>query len=250
MTHDFSRYRDRRRATGWPVAEPYSSPSRRDILAWASAGLVVAVWPAPTGAAAPPGPLAGPLAPPPAISFEVVALGNRIGEHQVGFAGDGGQFTARSLIDIDARVLGVRLFRYRQVTSEIWSGGRLQAFTSEGDDDGQAFKVSGQSAADGFVVDGRNGRIVAPVDIMLATYWTPLMLSRSQVINPKRGNLKPQTVRSLGQASVVVAGTPRAANRFAITGVLDGTVVYDSEGRWVGASFDRKGATIDYRLAG
>lgn len=223
-------------------------PSRRQALLLAATGLAAGRlgW----SAAAAAGPLAGPLTAPPAVDFTVFALGNAIGGHRVAFSTAAGAFTARSEIDIDARVLGVRLFRYRQATSETWSGGRLQAFTSDGEDDGQAFRVSGQATAEGFVVDGRNGRIVAPVDVMLATYWSSLMLTRAELINPKRGNLKAQTVHATGQERVVVGGTPRAANRFAITGVLDGTILYDGEGRWVGASFDRKGATIEYRLSG
>lgn len=188
--------------------------------------------------------------PPPPVRFDVVALGNVIGQHRVDFETAGEAFTAQSRIDVDARVLGVRLFHYRQDTRETWSGGRLQAFTSEGEDDGQAFRTEGRATPDGFVIRGRKGEVAAPADIMLATYWSPLMLTRDVVINPKRGNLKPQTVRAEGQTSIVIGGSPRAANRFAITGVLDGTVLYDDAGRWVGARFDRKGAAIEYRLIG
>jgi hypothetical protein len=84
---------------------------------------------------------------------------------------------------------------------------------------------------------------------MLATYWTPLMLTRTEVINPKRGNLKPQMVRPAGQATVRIGDAERTASRYDITGVLDGTVLYDQDDRWVGAAFDRKGATIEYRIA-
>src|SRR5512144_2998103 len=60
-------------------------------------------------------PLPGPLTPPPPVRFAVFALGSEIGRHQVHFgpAASAG-FVADSEIDIDARVLGVRLFRYTQ----------------------------------------------------------------------------------------------------------------------------------------
>jgi hypothetical protein len=233
---------------------PPATAGRRRLLRLAAAGLTLAVLPTP-GRAADPAPApgagaAGPLAPPPPVRFDVIALGAAVGRHTVTFSQAGDAFTALTRIDIDARVLGVRLFRYRQETRESWRQGRLQAFTSEGNDDGQDFRTAGQAGEGGFVVDGRTGRVVAPADVMLATYWTPLMLTRAEVINPKRGNLKAQTVRPDGEATVSLGGETRSARRYAITGVLDGTILYDAAGRWVGASFDRKGAAIEYRLAG
>lgn len=222
--------------------------SRRRVLFLAAAGMVV---PALAGRSRLVAELMqGPLAPPPPLRFDVVALGNGIGHHQVGFrpAANGG-FVADTTIDIDAKLLGVRLFSYKQKTSETWAGGRLQAFTSEGDDDGKSFAVSGRAAAEGFVVEGSRGRIVAPADVMLATYWTPLMLTRSEVINPKRGNLKGQTVTPAGQTTVRVGDSERSASRYDVTGVLDGAIFYDQQDHWVGAAFDRKGATIEYRLS-
>lgn len=192
--------------------------------------------------------LQGPLTPPPPALFEVRALGNVIGRHQVQFRTAGDGFVADSAVDIDAKVLGVRLFSYTQKTSETWAGGRLQSFTSEGDDDGKSFAAKGHATQGGFVIETGKGRVTAPADIMLATYWTPLALGRDQLINPKKGNLKPQTVRPAGQTTVVVGDTERPANRYDITGVLDGAVFYDLDEHWVGAAFDRKGATIEYRL--
>lgn len=84
---------------------------------------------------------------------------------------------------------------------------------------------------------------------MLATYWSSLMLSRPQLINPKRGNLKEQTVKPAGQTTVRAGDGERTATRYDITGVLDGALFYDQEDHWVGAAFDRKGATVEYRLA-
>ena len=194
-------------------------------------------------------PLIGPTAPPPSVRFDVFALGAGIGRHEVGFHAADGGFVAISEIDIDARILGVRLLRYTQKTTETWANGRLQSFTSEGDDEGKSFAASGHAAGGDFVIEGSKGRIVAPADVMLATYWTPLMLTRTEVINPKRGNLKPQTVRPAGMTTVRIGDADRTANRYDITGVVDGAVFYDQDEHWVGAAFDRKGATIDYRIA-
>ena len=223
--------------------------SRRRAIVLGFGGIVAAAFAGPVRLRGEP--LKGPLAPPPPVRFDVFALGTTIGRHQVGFrpAADGG-FVADTEIDINATVLGVQLFYYTQKTSETWANGRLQAFTSEGDDDGKSFAASGHAADGGFVIEGSKGRINAPADVMLATYWTPLMLTRTEVINPKRGNLKPQTVRPAGQTTVRIGDSERAASRYDISGVLDGAIFYDQQDHWVGAAFDRKGATIDYRIAG
>jgi hypothetical protein len=222
--------------------------SRRRVLCLAAGGIAGVLSTGRTRLLAEP--LKGPTSPPPPVRFDVVALGTGIGRHGVSFrpAADGG-FIADTEIDIDAKVLGVRLFSYTQKTSETWAGGRLQVFTSEGDDDGKSFATSGHAAADGFVIESTKGRIVAPADVMLATYWTPLMLTRSELVNPKRGNLKAQTVRSAGPTTVRIGESEQPASRYDVTGVLDGAIFYDQQDHWVGAAFDRKGATIEYRMA-
>ncbi|MFO1153357.1 MAG: DUF6134 family protein [Rhodospirillales bacterium] len=194
-------------------------------------------------------PLPGPTVAPPPVRFDVFALGSAIGRHQVDFRPANGGFIADSDIDIDAKVLGVRLFSYTQKTSETWANGRLQAFTSTGVDDGKSFSASGRATGGAFVIEGSKGKITAPADVMLATYWSSLMLSRPQLINPKRGNLKEQTVKPAGQTTVRAGDGERTATRYDITGVLDGALFYDQEDHWVGAAFDRKGATVEYRLA-
>lgn len=223
--------------------------SRRRVLLLGAGGALAAALAVPARLRAEP--LKGPVAPPPPVRFDVVALGSAIGRHEVRFrSAAAGGFVADTEIDIDAKLLGVRVFSYKQKTSETWAGGRLQAFTSEGDDDGKGFAASGHATEGGFVVEGSKGKITAPADVMLATYWTPLMLTRPAVINPKRGNLKSQTVRPAGETTVRIGDTEQPATRYDITGVLDGTVSYDRDDHWVAAAFDRKGATIEYRIAG
>jgi hypothetical protein len=218
-------------------------PTRRRVLGWAAGGIAAAAFGTPTSARAE---LPGPMAPGVPLEFDIVALGIHIGSHKVEFAGSGDDFSATSTIDVDAQLLGVRLLRYFQVTSEAWSGGRLQSFRTEGDENGDSFHASGRAVADGFEIEGRDGRLMAPRDTVLATCWSPLMLLRHEVINPKRGRLKPQTVESTDHTTFVVGDEKLPVTRYVVDSVIDGTIYYDDRQTWVGAAFDRRGATINY----
>lgn len=222
-----------------------ATPTRRQVLGWAAGGVACAVsgLPALAGAELP-----GPMAPGVPLRFDIVALGVQIGDHRVEFDGRGDQFTATSTITVDAQPLGVRLLRYVQVTRETWSGGRLQSFLTEGRKNGERFRASGRAVADGFELEGEDGRSMAPRDTMLATCWSPLMLDRREVINPKRGKLKRQTVESSELTTVVVGDSKRPVTRYVVDSVIDGTIYYDERQTWVAASFDKRGATINYVL--
>lgn len=220
-------------------------PTRRRVLGLAAGGLVTAAVGLPRVAAAE---LPGPMAPGVPLRFDIVALGVRIGDHKVTFDGQGDQFTVTTSIDVDTALLGISLVRYVQQTREMWAGGRLQSFLTEGTNNGEHFRASGQAVADGFELEGEEGRSMAPRDTMLATCWSPLMLDRRQVINPKRGKLKRQTVESREQTTFEVGRSERPVTRYVVDSVIDGTIYYDEQQTWVAASFDKRGATISYVL--
>ena len=192
--------------------------------------------------------LPGPMAPGIPLRFDIVVLGVVIGEHRVEFAGAGDRFSATTTMNIDANLLGLPVVRYVQTTSETWGGGRLQRFLTEGVQNGRSFRASGQAIDEGFELIGEDGRSLAPRDTMLATCWSPLMLERQQVINPKRGKLKRQTVESSEHTTFVVGEAPRSVTRYVVDSVIDGTIYYDDGQTWVAASFDKRGARINYVL--
>lgn len=218
-------------------------PTRRRLLGVAAGGIAAAAFGTPPAARAE---LPGPMAPGVPLQFDIVALGILIGTHKVEFAGSGDNFSATSTIDVDAQLMGVRLLRYFQVTSEAWSGGRLQSFRTDGDQNGDGFHASGRAVADGFELDGRDGRAMAPRDTMLATCWSPLMFLRREVINPKRGRLKRQKVESTEHTTFAVGDEKLPVTRYVVDSVIDGTIYYDDRETWVAAAFDRRGATINY----
>lgn len=199
-----------------------------------------------TGALAPVPAL--PPAPPPPIRFEVIRGGDVIGSHNVDFEGAGSEFAVITRIDITVRVLGVPAFIFRHESTERWGGGRLQAFDSKTNDDGSDFFVTGRAEGGSFKIVNRKGAEEAPSDIMVGSYWTPLIARQTQLIDPQRGRVKPQQLLSTDVMTIQARNGPVQATRYRVIGVTDGWVAYDAAGRWLAAELKKKGSDILYRV--
>jgi hypothetical protein len=189
-----------------------------------------------------------PASPPPPIRFEVLRGSEVIGSHVVDFQGGGSDFSVRTRIDITVRVLGVTAFAFKHDSTERWRDGMLQAFDSKTNDDGGEFFVIGRATADGFKITHRKGEETGPADIMVGSYWTPLIARQAQLIDPQRGRVKEQQLLSTDMLAVPVANNTVEATRYRVVGVTDGWVAYDATGRWLAAELRKKGSDILYRL--
>lgn len=224
---------------------------RRDVLgALATLPCLLAGAAAPVRAAPVPRPPRVPRVPPPPIRFDVVRDGSVIGEHRVDFKRADRGYSAETRIDIKVQILGVTAFEYHHRSTEVWRNDRLQTFHSETSDDGSDFFVDGRATADGFEMTNRKGSESAPADVMVASFWTPAIPQQRQLIDPQRGRLKDQQLLGVDTFTVDVAGTPVATTRYRVSGVSDGWVAYDDQGRWLAAELQRKGSAILYRLHG
>lgn len=182
------------------------------------------------------------------LRFDVVGLGQVIGSHEVQIQGTRATFVVRSDVDIAVSPLGISLFTYRHSGTETWKNDRLVAFESQSQGDERADSVVGRAAEGGFQVKGRKGTILAPADIMVGSYWTPRMMSRSVLLDPQKGVLKEQVVHTRERMPWEVRGHSQTVTVYRISSILSGEIAYDDAGRWVGARFKKKGAEIEYRL--
>lgn len=182
------------------------------------------------------------------LSFAVLGLGQIIGRHEVRIEGSPSALVVRSDVDIDVSPLGIPLFTYRHRGIETWKDDRLVAFESESKGDERSDRVVGRAVNAGFEVTGRKGTIVAPADIMVGSYWTVRMMSRSVLLDPQKGVLKEQVVHHREHALWEVQGHQRPVTVYSVSSILNGDIAYDDSGRWVGARFKKKSAQIEYRL--
>ena len=147
-----------------------------------------------------------------------------------------------------ARILGVTAFVFRHESTERWRNGRLQAFDSKTTDDDSEFFVTGRAEAGSFRIINRKGTEMAPADIMVGSYWTPLTARQTQLIDPQRGRVKAQQLLSTDAMAIQVRNVPVQATRYRVIGVTDGWVAYDAAGRWLAAELKKKGSDILYRV--
>lgn len=182
------------------------------------------------------------------LRFDVVGLGQIIGSHEVRIEGSPVAFVVRSLVEIDVSPLGIPLFTYRHSGTETWRNDRLIAFESESQGDERSDSVVGKAVDAGFEVKGRKGTIMAPADIMVGSYWTPRMMSRSVLLDPQKGILEEQVIHSRERSFWEVRGHRRPVTVYRVSSILNGNIAYDGSGRWVGARFDKKRTQIEYRL--
>jgi hypothetical protein len=142
----------------------------------------------------------------------------------------------------------ITLFRYRHEAEEIWRDGRMAAVRSFTDDDGEERHVVGQAAAEGFVVDGPSGRVVAPADVLPSSYWHPDTVRQTTLLDVSKGRVRAIVVDRLADESLSVAGRAVLANRYAVNGDLKAGLWYGTDGTWLRTSLQKKGSAIDLVL--
>lgn len=191
-----------------------------------------------------------PNVPPGGIRFDVLRGDRVVGRHEVDFRATGNRLQVETRIDVVVSVLAVVVFRYRHLGIETYEGDRLVRFESETDDDGARFRVNGDARPDGFAIATAKGMVIAPSDILVGSYWTPRVIERRLLIDPKRGRVKEHVVAGRDRITVPVQGTARAATRYRVSGIISGTVAYDDDSRWIAATLVSKGSEIVYRLLG
>jgi uncharacterized protein DUF6134 len=186
--------------------------------------------------------------PPPPIRFDVFRAGDAIGSHEVDFGTVEAGLTVGTRIDIELRVLGVRVFEFRHKSAELWGGDRLQKFDSETLDEDRRFFVTGYATSAGFKITHRKGSDLAPADIMVGSYWRPEIARQRLLIDPQRGTLKEQQLLGKDRVTIPVGRASVQATRYTVTGLTNGWVAYDNRGRWLSAELKAKGSDILYRL--
>lgn len=210
---------------------------RRLIVTGAAAGLMVG-----SGAIG-----ATPAMPPPGkTEFEVLHNGLPVGRLLLDLVDRGGGRDVQLAMQVTVTAFGVTLYSIKQQVREIWSPLRLERFESETEEDDARFWVKGRAVAGAFEVQSRKEQRTVPADIMVATYWRPAICRQRRLLEPKRGRLRDQALLSVKPVTIALADRKVAGEEFRVRGILDGACMYDEEGAWRFASFEKRG-TLVYR---
>lgn len=191
-------------------------------------------------------------APSPALEFDILRNNSRIGEHVIASEATGQGLEVAIDTDINVRVLGLSMYRYRHSSREQWQeheeSPRLTRLSSRTDDNGKPLTVQGEAVEGAFRIEGSEGSVTAPGEIVPASYWTSLVLQRDQLLSTTRGTLFPIAVEPRGSETLESAGEQVGTERFFIAGDPAVHLWFDERRRVRRLAFETRGEFIDYRL--
>ena len=167
-----------------------------------------------------------------------------VGRHAITFACEGDDLVAETAIAGEVRLLMVPLFKRDGRYREVWRGGRLIAFDSRIEDNGEVYEVTARADGDHTVIEGRRGRIEAPPTIVSNHPWNHEVVDRTLLFDAQRGRLQEVRVTALGTETVALAGREVVARKYRITGDLERELWYDAAGNWLQSRLEHDGARI------
>lgn len=181
-----------------------------------------------------------------ALNFKVLRDGAPIGHHSIAFNQVGDELHVDVAIDLEVNFAFITLFRYEHRAKEVWRDGRLVSLESRTDDDGDLYTVSAKSTDGGLMVEGVDGRFLAPAGILPTTYWRPETVEQDVLLDTQRGRLLTVSATPKGTEVIEAARGQLPAKRFALDGDLEADLWYDPTGDWMKIAFSVRGSEIDY----
>ncbi|WP_029008050.1 DUF6134 family protein [Azospirillum halopraeferens] len=181
--------------------------------------------------------------PPAPMRFVIRVDGSESGEHTLRFVRTPAGFDAFGTTSIRVRIAFINAYRFSQNTEERWENGTWTQYRSTGAENGNGYEVQARNTPQGALLQGRP---VRARDLMPASFWTPRVLDSGSVIDPVKGTVVSQSVQPRGRDSLTLGGQRVAATAYAVDNFLGGTIWYSPEGRWLAATFDRRGHAVEY----
>lgn len=217
-------------------------PSRRAVIGgMAAAGATALLWG--TGASAAPS-LAS--AYPSILKFQVKRDGNPIGHVMERYRPQGDALHVDVFIGFLVKLAFIPVYRYEHRAREIWREGRLVRLDTVTNDNGDPQAVTGRAGAGGFAVQGPEGDLTAPADILPSSYWHPRFTDASRMLDSQLGRILEFDIAKIGSERIEALGRPVEADRFAMRGDIDLDFWYDADRVWQKMAFTIKGGFMEY----
>ena len=184
------------------------------------------------------------------ISFEVLRKGKPFGWHNLSFLPtDDGGFTARSDIELTAKIGPITAYKYRHDSVETWQDGRLVGLEAETRKNGKSIVARAEVTEAGLLVEGTNYNDTYPATIIPANHWNISQLYSDTMLSTEGGQPLDVVVEILGRETLTIAGQPIEATKFKLVSDLTVLLWYDDNGRWLKLDFTARGnQKIEYVL--
>jgi hypothetical protein len=189
--------------------------------------------------------------------FTALLDGKPIGQHSFTLNTQGNERTLISSAQFKVKFIGITVYGYRHLTTELWRGECLAGMTANTDDNGKPSSVRTQTQGNALNVLATTPRhpkgappLLLKTCVKSFAYWNPLIQTQTQLLNSQTGELETVQISRVGTGVVPVRGTPVNAVRWRITGPeMPIELWYSAKGDWIGLdSTVAGGRKLSYRL--
>lgn len=180
------------------------------------------------------------------VTFGVRANGMDLGSHKMQFKLQGNVLTVNNVVDIEAKIAGIKVFGYQFKGQEMWRNDRLVGMRTKANMNGKNYSVTARQHGDQLVVDGYKGRITVPGETMPTSYWNPLLLQSRQLLDMQHGTLLNVQSAKVGTDNIKSAGRTIKADRYRMKGDVDLTLWYSNRGVWSAGSMQMQGHRVNF----
>lgn len=171
-----------------------------------------------------------------------------VGEHKVAFAQDGADLVVTVDNWITVKILFITGYRFTAQREERWRDGRLVAYRSDTDDDGEAVVVSAITEGDKLVIQNGGARSEAPAGTFPTNPWRRAIVEQSLLMETKTGELLNVSIAEAGRETIQNGGKAVEATKYVVTGDQEREIWFDDADNWVQMRFVKDGSTVTFTL--
>tara|TARA_Y100000590_G_scaffold448598_1_gene585526 strand:- start:133 stop:816 length:684 start_codon:yes stop_codon:yes gene_type:complete len=185
------------------------------------------------------------------IEFDIYRNNKNIGKHIFSFKKFEDRLEVESEINFEIKKLGIVLYKYHVLGTEIYKDGKLVKFNSKTNQNGKLKYVNLEEKNGEYNIDGSSFKGKVPDSYLLGTWWNHSIIKAPAQISAVSGRIIAQEVKFIGKETVKVDGKNYEALHFNFSSSdekldkskrLNTDVWYDEETlNWIKASFDKKG---------
>ena len=191
------------------------------------------------------------------IEFDIYRNNKFIGKHIFTFDREADKLFVKSDINFQIKKLGVVLYKYNAIGTEVFENDKLIEFKSRTDQNGKKKFVDLKLEGNSYNIKGSSFNGEVPVDYILGTWWNHSIVEAKAQISAVSGRIIHQKVNFLGKETIEINGKKYKTLHFNFSSTdkklakdkkLNTNIWYEEESlTWVKASFNKKGKW-EYRL--
>ena len=159
-----------------------------------------------------------------------------------------GSLTVTSRLDVTVKLIGITAHREHSLRCERWQDGRLVAFSSTTERNGERFELRGEARGDSFIIHTPRGVQVGPAHLRPSNPWSVEMLRSGPLLSTRDGALLTARVTDGPADTITRNGRKEQLRRFDIQSDKRDYVWVDAQGVPVAFRTEEHGDPIDFIL--